>query len=309
MIIPLNAQSATVSKLYSAWGLAIDSSIELPLLQLGDGVAADVTIRFGTVPETLDNARHQGVCFQAFPGRFLLKLENIARYLVSDGCEILIDPVPDAESDAIRLFLLGSAIGALLHQRSILPLHASAIRVNEGVVAFAGNSGVGKSTLAASFMKNGCQVVADDICAVSVASGVPLVCSGSPNLKLWHDALHQLGEDPQSLPRVRDSVEKYRLPLAHGFAEEVLPLRKLYVLRSINQDRFELEHLTGVDKLNALVKNTYRFNFLKGLGGKKEHFSHCAAVGRHVDVCRVSRGKNGFRIEELMALLEEDFNR
>lgn len=291
---------------YTAWGLNIASCLELPGFLPGTQ-APDVTIRFHEVPAALHGAEHSGVCFDAGPGRFLLRLQDIARYLVVDGKEIHIEPAPGAEPDAIRLFLLGSVIGALLHQRGILPLHASAIRVNGSAIAFAGDSGVGKSTLAAAFLKRGKTMVADDICAVTVENNTPLVWPGSPNLKLWHDALQKLDEDPASLARVRASMEKYRYPVETGFDPQPLPLRKLYILRATNEDRFAMDRLSGAEKLNVLLNITYRFGFLKGLGGKNQHFRQCAAIGRQTEVSRVRRPRDGFRIEELIDLLQEDF--
>ena len=93
----------------------------------------------------------QGVLYQSAPRQFLLKISRVARYLVSDGNEIIVDPEPDADLSAIRLFLFGSAFGALLHQRGILPLHGSAIVTSRGAVVFAGVSGSGKSALACAF--------------------------------------------------------------------------------------------------------------------------------------------------------------
>jgi len=57
---------------------------------------------------------------------------------------------------------MGSAMGALLHQRNILALHAGTIAVNGGSVIFCGPSGIGKSTLAAGFRRRGYPNVAGD---------------------------------------------------------------------------------------------------------------------------------------------------
>ena len=83
-----------------------------------------------------------------------------------DGNQIVIDAAPDATDRNVRLFLLGSALGALLHQRGLLPLHANAIDLGGGAVAFSGHSGAGKSTIAAWFHDRGHRILADDVCVV-----------------------------------------------------------------------------------------------------------------------------------------------
>ena len=86
-------------------------------------------------------------------------------------------------------------MGALLHQRNILILHGSAIKVNGESVIFVGPSGVGKSTLAAGFTKRGYPFLVDDVCALSVGCNHPLVIPGFPRLKLWADTLKKIDTD------------------------------------------------------------------------------------------------------------------
>jgi len=63
----------------------------------------------------------------------------------------------------VRLYLLGSAWGALCYQRDLLVLHASAVRVDGRAVAFCGRPGMGKSTLAAWLAESGHALVSDDL--------------------------------------------------------------------------------------------------------------------------------------------------
>ena len=139
-----------------------------------------MAIAFGTLPDSLPNVKGKGVCFQATNGKLLLVVPDIAKYLISHGDTVIIDHHPDADDDELRLFLLGSAIGALLHQRDFLVLHANAIVVDGGAVLFMGKSGVGKSTLAAAFNQLGYPIAADDICAIDAGKEQPLLYPGFP---------------------------------------------------------------------------------------------------------------------------------
>ena len=73
------------------------------------------------------------------------------------------------DEDVIRLYILGTCMGAILMQRKILPLHGSAIEIDGKAYAIVGDSGAGKSTLASAFLKQGYQLVSDDVIAVSLS--------------------------------------------------------------------------------------------------------------------------------------------
>ncbi len=196
---------------YMAYGLRIASELDCPELTPDVSETPDVVIRYGAVPENLPDATAKGVRYQVSPDQFLLKVDHVANYLVSGGREISIERAPESDDDSIRLFLLGSALGALLHQRELLPLHGSAIKVNDGVCVFVGLSGNGKSTVAAAFRQRGYQVLADDVCVVSIREdGLPLVIPGYPQLKLWADTLKKLEQSTKELRQVRPLRLSYK---------------------------------------------------------------------------------------------------
>ena len=109
---------------YRMFGLHFASSISFPACK-SHKAEPDVYIRFGSVPDALHEVRTQGVLYQAAPGRLLIKLDGIAKYLVQAGKEIVIEPDCAADEDTIRLFLFTSPLGALFHQRGLLALHGS----------------------------------------------------------------------------------------------------------------------------------------------------------------------------------------
>ena len=58
---------------------------------------------------------------------------------------------------------------------------------------------------------------------------------------------------------------------------------------------------------DPIINNTYLPRFLEGLGGKKEHFKQCAAVATTAAIIRMTRPKKGFRLDELMDLVERNW--
>jgi hypothetical protein len=299
------------NKYYTAYGLTIESPLFLPELILTDAPpqsAPDIQIAYGEVPTELEQPEARGVIYQARPNQFLLKIDTIARYLVLDGQKIVIAPAPECHDNTLRLFLLGSVLAALLHQRGLLVLHGSAIATPAGAVIFAGLSGVGKSTLAAAFHERGYPVLADDICAVRLdEQGMPLVYPAFPQLKLWADTLDTLGQNTDELRKVRPELEKYALPLTEAFIHTPLPIYAVYHLVQHNKPDFLVEHLQQMKKFQTLSNNTYRHHFLQGLGMQKNHFQQVAAVANHVRVSRVTRPNHPLQIDELIALIEPDF--
>ncbi len=296
---------------YHVFGLKITSAINLPatpILHPRPDADPDLVIAYGEAPEALKNPKFEGVRFQADPGEFLLRVDGVARYHVQGGCRITITPEAGANEDDILVFLMGSAMGALLHQRNILVLHAGAIAVNGGSVIFTGPSGIGKSTLAAGFHRRGYPFLADDVCAITTDNGHPAVIPGFPRLKLWADCLKKMNTDKNTLKRVRwgKDLEKYFLP-AEGFSNTPVPIKSVFVLETTNTDKMEISILKGAGKIDPLLDNTYRRRFLEGLGGKQDHFRQCAAVAAHTNVYKVVRPDRGFLLYELMEMVEARF--
>ena len=114
---------------YNIFGLIIRSQLEIPELISTQSKQAHVTVQFGSTPEHLNEIISSGVLYESTEKEFLLSLPNIGNYLVRNGDEVIIDPKSGASEDEIRLFLLGSVLGALLYQRGYMPLHGSAVEI------------------------------------------------------------------------------------------------------------------------------------------------------------------------------------
>ncbi|MES2336606.1 MAG: hypothetical protein V4537_00755 [Pseudomonadota bacterium] len=279
--------------LYSCFDFRFAS--EIPLGELTPASADDarpiVKIRYGRLPETLpgeDPVRG----LQLDGERVLLRVRQVARFMMIGGREIVVDPEPGASDRTIRLFLLGSALGVLAYQRGLLPLHANAVVIDGAAHAFSGESGAGKSTLAAHFAASGHPVLCDDVCAVSFDDeGRPFAWPGLPRLKLWQDAADQFGHDTATLDRAIDGYEKFHVPLrAAGHAGPV-PFARLYLL-----DRAEpgagsrIDRLRGGEAMRMVMENSYRPGYVARMGLGAAHFRQCSSVVRHAAVFEARRG-------------------
>ena len=292
---------------YHAFQLNIQSALKLPELLSctnNSNIKFDVIIQFETVSKTgLSEAITKGAFYQSNSNELWLDVPNVARYLISDGNRIHIDPYEHADEDSIRVFLLGSGMGALLMQRDLFLLHANAIKMGDACVSFSGNSGAGKSTLSAAFMHRGYSVLADDVCAINQAGQV---MPSFPQVKLWADSSQKLEIKTDTLRRIRPNIEKFAVPLEQQFYTQNLPLKVLYILNSHNQDTFEFETIEGMHKMLPLKNNTYRHQYLKGLGKTKKHLKHVGSLASQVDVVRITRPKTGFQLDKLVDLIQAD---
>jgi hypothetical protein len=291
---------------YLAYGLQIDSDIELP--ELGGhhdrSGEADLTIRRGEVARFgTEGGGRRGRVRWIDPQHFWLHVNRVAHYLVSEGRNIVVMAEPEAEPSEVRAYLLGSVCGAMLLQRGFLVLHGNAIRLGDGCLVCVGDSGAGKSTLAAGFLKRGFQVLADDVVAVDAAGcAIP----GFPRIKLWQDAADILGLSTAGRARVFPGMDKFNIPIESFDPGALLPIRWVYQLTSDEVEDIRIEPITGLRRFRLLRDNTYRNEYLDGIEMLSGHLSQCSRLAGQIHLAKVVRPSTGFSLDRLIDRLIED---
>jgi hypothetical protein len=272
---------------YALFGLTVVSEVALPeLAAASPDAAADAVVRRDRIALPAA-APGYAACED---GATLLTVPDVGRFLIRDGREIVVD-APFAPERNMRLFLLGSVFGALLHQRGLMPLHANAVVLEGRAFAFCGHSGAGKSTMAAWFHDRGAPILADDVCVIGFdAGGAPQAFPGIPRLRLWRQALEETGRLAEDFDRSFDALDKYDVPLSPPNPDPE-PLAAIYLLdkAAVAQDAGTIERLTGVAAVETLVSNTYRGAYLRTIGGTGAHLAACARIARSVPVFRAAR--------------------
>lgn len=292
---------------YRCYGLTLVSDVELPELtpaELRPGEPAEVRITIGTVaPEGLPSGQQIGPYLWVTPRQLWLQVPGVARFLIEGGDRITVEGEAGVDGDSIRVFLLGSAFGALLFQRGYLVLHGNAIQVGDQCLITVGRSGAGKSTLAAGFLQRGHALLADDVVPIDAhCRAVP----GFPRIKLWQDTADKLGIDTAPLRRIRPHLEKYSLPLHDRFAGAPLPVRWVYLLGTHSEPDFRFEPIQGLRRFQPLRANTYRVRFLEGMALKAEHLQLCGQLAGRIRLVQVTRPEKGFALDELIDRLLDD---
>jgi hypothetical protein len=283
---------------YVLAGLRILSDLPLSgLLPLDQAAPSGdfVRIRRAAVPESLVGTV-TAVQDIAYDGKeLLITVPTVARFLVREGREILVDPAPDADANDVRAYLLGSAFGSLCHQRGIVPLHSAAIDSAGGCVAFIGRSGVGKSTLVAALVERGHQLIADDVSFLRVdRGGDVLVWPGIGRIRLWEDAVMALGRNGAGVEREFRGYNKYLVPVPpplDPFSQR--RLCRVYQLHTAPSGTPEtITRMHGAAAVELLMQNIYCSSIAACMGRNPAAFTICTTIARQVPVYQFARARN-----------------
>ena len=302
----MSARGLSVLHYYHAFGLRIGSELELPELHPGEP-PADIDIHYR--PSTDPPLAQGDDWLRVEPDRTSVRFEDI-QFTVADGRSILIETDPSTPEHDIRVWLLGSVMAILLHQRGYLPVHANIVGLGRGnAAAFAGDSGAGKSTLATWFDAHGHRVLADDLCAVRMGpDGTPLLFEGIPRVKLWSDTLEAFGRTSDGLEKVASDLDKYHVPTSRNRqmgSLEPLAMERFYILdRAEEGAGLRIADVSGAQAAQSILANAFRWEFGQRIQPPRAQFDQCLALARHARVFRIERRWGFDHFEEDCAQIE-----
>lgn len=271
-----------------------------------EGSEPDLSIRLCAVPP-LPNEDGHAFIHSEMDGelRFFSRAEG--RFVYCAGREILLDPVPEMAPSALRLYILGAGLNIALFQRGLWVFHASVVCIEGKAVAFLGHPHAGKTTMAATLHRRGHTLLSDDVLAIRMTEDGPLALPGFPRFKLWPDSAEALGVEAETLPRIKEDMDKRSCAVARRFREEPAPLVRMYILGegpapeiallNPRQAHLELIPYWDLSKFGAA--------FLQGrrLG---TCFLQCGELARRVPVSMLTRTTDLADLPRLADLVEND---
>ncbi len=229
---------------YSVYGVSIRSELPLRLPEMQGGMGPtlfELEIRAsheslsGAIPQAVALQRNalSGFDFANFPdGSSYVRWDDVGEVLISkDGQSIACRAFRQADSESFHVYLLGQALSFALVKNGFEPLHATAVVVEDRAVAFLGDCGFGKSTLAAFFLQEGHRLLTDDLLLLRTTTGGILAYPGPARIKLFPEMARKfIGEVSSGVP-MNPKTQKLIIPLNNDWlCPDAASLAMIYVL-------------------------------------------------------------------------------
>ena len=282
---------------YEVYGLVVKSELELKELEKSTSTDFEVLIEKGKVPKKLENPEKIGVRFQAKKNEFLLSVDNICKFYISNGNNIVIENIGNPSLSEIKLFLLGSAFGALIFQRGKVPFHGSTVLINGKAVIISGVSGAGKSTVTAELVLRGYPIIADDVSLIDIVDKSVCVFPGFARIKLWADTIDLLKIEDK-LEKIRPQLEKYSFPVDNYHNKET-EISNVVIIKTKNTQGVTIEEIKGIEKFKILNNNIYRKQFAKPLKVEQYQFKIVSQMSSKVKLFILERPNSTNSVKEV----------
>ncbi len=289
-------------EIYTAYGLAISSDVCLPeLAKHPYPETALEKIKITRSDRTnwpkLKISEHSTAIVQMSDDDWRLELEGIGWFRVSEGQYIEWERWDDSVSDRdLRIFLVSSALGALMIQRGSLVLHATSVVKDGKAIVLLGEPASGKSTLAFCLQANGWKLLSSEI---SYIDSDGMVWPGVQQIKLWLNATMELELNKDNLPAVRKGLKRYSImPTNLAVVNRHFPLKTIYdLVRSRRNMKAEKEksdpkivawRISNLQRVLLQLRNkAYQPRFYRGMQKEQQLFMHAASLAKNVELHRL----------------------
>jgi len=175
----------------------------------------------------------------SFPSRviqsedsYVVSFDSLARFEVSFASEQItaFDIAPDTDDAALTHLLFDHIAPRILAHQGKLVLHGSAVAIDGKVAVFIGETGAGKSTLAASLGAAGHELLGDDAVIVSYLDGRFWAEPVYPSLRLYSDSIEKILGDQTEFTAMAHYSDKQRVTVSQPTHTRPFPLAALFVL-------------------------------------------------------------------------------
>ena len=196
---------------------------------------------------------------------YLIRFPGLADFQIqlAPPC-IEVFPAPVTTMATLTHLLVDQVIPRLLGHLGRVVLHASGAVLPGGrAVALVGDSGRGKSTLAASLFQSGWPLLADDCLQLDLIDGDVHALGAYPSLRLWPESAHALFRESPGFEEVAHYSTKRQLQLtdANGDHRGAAALAAIFLLNNPEQGRdgddVRIEAIGGADAAMAMIEAAF----------------------------------------------------
>ena len=135
---------------------------------------------------------------------------------------------------------------------------------------------------------------------------VQYLMSGFPYQKLCESAMDKFGYDKEkNTSFMSDKEVKYIVPAMDEFVNEKRELVSIVKLTVGDVDEVTIEELRGSEKLNNIIENIYRGEYIKHLGKMDPiYFKQCVDIAKNIRFFKITRPANQFTVDTQIDLIE-----
>jgi uncharacterized Zn-binding protein involved in type VI secretion len=192
-------------------------------------------------------------------GKYLVRFPGMADFEISEnGKQIAVMPHASIGEATLKHLLYNQAVPLALSRQGLLVLHGSAVMVGGRAAAFLGSTGMGKSSLAASFATSGYSFLTDDALVITGQGAATSVLPGRPAIRLWQDSINGLLGGSHQLQPVLDYTDKMCILADQSIPHQKypVPLDAIFALSNEGSDRVISAETRGSDAVLILIRNT-----------------------------------------------------
>ena len=294
---------------YKVYGLNIRSEIEIDEFDKLDEILEKniVNIRYDKISTEIKDKISEGINIQLFQNKIWFHIDNIATYCISNGNDIKVEVCENADMQVMKIYIMCSCLGFIMLQRNMVAIHGGVIEMNNKAVIFTGDRGAGKSTLTTALREKGYKFISDDVASTKIEK-VPYVMPGFPYQKLCESAMDNFEYDKEKYTSfMSDKEVKYIIPAKDEFIYEPKQLSAIVKLTVGDVEEVIIEELRGSEKLNNIIENIYRGEYIKYLGGMNpKYFKQCIDIAKNIRFFKITRPLEKFTVDDQIDLIERE---
>jgi hypothetical protein len=244
--------------------------------------------------------------------RYTLAVAGVASFALR-GASFDARLGPDGPRNEVEVALFGTVLAFWLELQGTLALHAAAVAGETGAILLLGGNGGGKSALAAALMRRGLPLLSDDIVAVDTGKAGPVARPSYPQMRMWPELARHFVGDPDSLPRVVETLTKRRVRVGPGgfgaFCPDSVPVAAVYVpvrRDPADQPRVESRPLGPASAVTELVGRSFLPRLTAAAGLQPERLRKLCSLAEVVRVRQLVYPAGLDRLDEVAGMIVAD---